>query len=96
MSTYVIANLEIHDRETYGQYEAGFIEIFAKYQGKLLAVDEAQRVLEGGEAPTRTVVLEFPSDLEARRWYDSAEYQELMKHRVAASSGDIRLVTGIG
>jgi len=95
MSTWFVAQLEIRDRERYSQYEAGFLEIFQQYDGRLVAVDEAPRVVEGDWPWTRTVMLEFPDDDAARRWYDSPEYQELVKHRHAASSGNAVLLTGI-
>ena len=47
MTAYVMAQINIHDRSRYGKYEAGFMDIFAKYQGTLLSVDEAPEVLEG-------------------------------------------------
>ena len=47
MSVYLIAQINIHNRERYAQYEAGFMEIFAQYGGEMLAVDEAPTVLEG-------------------------------------------------
>ena len=95
MATWFVAELEIHDRERYSQYEAGFLEIFQKYEGQLIAVDEAPRVIEGEWPHTRTVILKFPDDDAARRWYDSPEYQELVKHRHAASTGNAALLTGI-
>ncbi len=48
MTAYVLAQINIQDRSRYGDYEAGFMDIFAKYQGTLLSVDEAPEVLEGG------------------------------------------------
>ncbi len=95
MSVYLVANIEIHDRDEYGVYEAGFLEIFQRYQGKLLAVDEDQRTLEGDWPYTRTVLVEFPSEEEARRWYHSSDYQALAVHRWAASRAAISIVTGI-
>ena len=86
LSTYLIAQLTIHDREKYADYENGFLEIFAKYNGKLLSVDEEPECLEGSWNFTRSVLLEFPSDEEAKAWYYSDEYQDLVKHRFAASN----------
>ena len=40
MTTYIVATLTIHDRERYSQYEAGFMEIFQRFEGEMLAVDE--------------------------------------------------------
>ena len=47
MSVFVVAQIDIHDRDRYAQYEAGFMDVFAQYDGEILAVDEAPAVLEG-------------------------------------------------
>jgi len=92
VSVFIIGQICIHDRSGYAKYEEGFGAIFARYQGALLSVDEDVEVLEGDWVGTRTVVIEFPSSVEARRWFDSEEYQALAEHRKAASIGNIALV----
>jgi len=94
MSVYLIAQLNIHDRATYDKYVSGFMEIFDKYGGRVLAVDEAARVLEGHWDYARTVLLEFPTQAQASAWYHSAEYQDLAQHRHAASDANIVLIGG--
>ena len=95
MSAYLIATLKIHDRERYGSYEAGFIDIFNRYKGKLLSVDEDVQTLEGDWSFTRTVLVEFPSKEDALDWFQSDEYQALADHRKAASSGSIVMLQGL-
>lgn len=95
MTVYLIANLNIDDRARYGEYEAGFLEIFNRYDGTLLAVDENQDVLEGDYAFTRTVLISFPSREQARAWYESEAYQALAAHRWASSSGSAILIEGL-
>ena len=85
MTAYVLAQINIHDRIRYGDYEAGFMAIFAKDQGDLLSVDEVPEVLEGEWPYTRTVLIGFPSSQDAKDWFMSEEYQELSKHRHAAA-----------
>ncbi|MEQ8693635.1 MAG: DUF1330 domain-containing protein [Pseudomonadales bacterium] len=36
MSAYIVAHITIEDRARYSQYEAGFMAIFQKYQGRML------------------------------------------------------------
>jgi uncharacterized protein (DUF1330 family) len=96
MPVYIVALIEIEDREEYGRYEAGFLDIFSKYQGEILAVDEAPTAIEGQWPATRSVILRFPSEEEAQRWYNSAEYQALAQHRFRASKGNIALIHGLG
>ncbi len=94
MSTYLIARVKIHDRSGYSNYIAGFMEVLAKFKGKLLSVDESPELLEGTWDVTRTVLIEFPGKSEARAWFNSREYQELAKHRLGAADADIVLVQG--
>jgi uncharacterized protein (DUF1330 family) len=95
MPTYVVAQIRIDDRERYGQYEAGFLEIFGKHGGELLAVDDDPRVVEGQWPFTRMVVLRFPDEDAAEAWYRSPEYQKLAEHRFASSEGIVAFAKGI-
>jgi len=92
MTTYLIATINIHDRDEYAKYESGFMDIFAQYSGKLLSVDETPVTLEGEWDYTRTVLIEFPSKTDATAWYESAAYQKLMQHRLAASTANLALI----
>jgi uncharacterized protein (DUF1330 family) len=94
MSVYVMARINIHDRSGYSNYIAGFMAVFARFNGKLLSVDERPELLEGAWDVTRTVLMEFPTRSDAMAWYRSREYQDLAKLRLAASEADIVLVQG--
>ena len=95
MSVYVIAQIRIHDRTAYARYESGFMAIFARYGGEMLAVDETPVTLEGQWEHTRTVIIRFERSTDARAWYDSDAYQELAKHRWEGSTADIAIVAGL-
>ena len=95
MTVYAIATLNINDRERYAQYEAGFMDIFNAYNGAILAVDETPSALEGDWAFTRTVLLSFPSREDLDAWYQSDAYQEILKHRLAASSGNVVVIDAL-
>lgn len=94
MSVYLVAQLNIHDRETYAKYGAAFMGIFNTYGGKLLSVEESPELLEGEWGYMRTVLLEFPSEELAHAWYGSAEYQTIAQHRRAASVANLVLIGG--
>ena len=85
MTVFVVAQITISDREEYALYEAGFLEIFQKYEGTMLSVDENPAVIEGAWNATRSVIISFPSSDAFRAWNDSDEYQEIAKHRYAAA-----------
>lgn len=95
MSIYLIATLEIEDRDSYRRYEEGFMEIFQRFGGELLSVDEAPVVLEGEWTWTRTVLIRFDDSQTALRWYHCEEYQALMRHRLDASNGNVVMIQGL-
>ena len=94
MSVYVVATITIHDRKRYAQYEAGFLEIFARYQGEVAAVSDDAEMLEGEKNFTRLVLARFPDREALMAWYQSPEYQELAQHRFAASDAQVAVIPG--
>ena len=94
MSYYLIAQIDIVDRDGYQAYEAGFMEIFSRYKGTALGVDEQPKLLEGTWPYTRTVLISFPSEEDAMAWYQSDEYQALAQHRFNSSSANIVGIQG--
>jgi uncharacterized protein (DUF1330 family) len=94
MYCYFVAQIKIHDPEEYQKYLDGYDTVFDRYKGKVLAVDDNPAVLEGNWPFTRTVLIRFPDEGEARKWYESAAYRELVKHRHHASDANIVLIDG--
>ena len=95
MSVYIIARFNIHDRSEYDQYSAGFQEVFKKFDGRMLSVDEDPLVLAGTWDDTRSVIIEFPSQQSALAWMNSDDYQAIAKHRDAGSTAHSILVKGL-
>ena len=100
MAAYILAQITIHDRERYSLYENGFFqgrhgEEFVSRGGKFLSVDEAPVVLEGSVEHTRTVLVEFPTQADLEAWHHSEGYQELVKHRHAASTANLVILRAI-
>ncbi len=94
MSSFFLALIDIHDSEGYEKYLAGYDTVFNKFKGKVIAVEDNPRILEGTWPAGRTVMIEFPNDNELRKWYDSTEYQILAKHRKEASVASIAIISG--
>jgi len=94
VSCYFIARIRIHNREEYARYEAGFDEVFARYRGELVAADNHPTVLEGVCRDSRIIVIRFPDEVEAKRWYDSEDYQAIARHRFRSSEANVILVNG--
>ena len=94
MTHYIVARIDIDDRQEYSKYEAGFMGIFSQYDGKILSVDEAPKLIEGNWPVSRTVLIELPSEESAMAWYNSEDYQTLAQHRFASSDGNLVLLKG--
>lgn len=92
MSVYVIAQLSIHDRDRYNQYQARFLEVFRKFKGELLAADENPQTVEGIWDKEKVVLMKFPDTESFEDWAFSDEYQEIAKDRKAGSQATVLLV----
>ena len=94
MSCYFVARIQIHDEAEYARYLARCDEVFARYEGRYLAVDNNPLPLEGESDPGRVVLIEFPNESAFRRWYDSPEYREILAYRLAGADCVAQLVRG--
>jgi uncharacterized protein (DUF1330 family) len=61
---------------------------------KLLVVEETPTLLEGEWPYTRTVMIRFSDENEAKRWYQSDQYQALAQYRFRASRSNLILAKG--
>jgi uncharacterized protein (DUF1330 family) len=96
VSVYIIGSIAVKDRDEYAKYQEGFLDIFSRYNGEVLAVSDEPQIIEGEWPYTRAVVIRFPDGDEARRWYESPEYQALAQHRWQASTASIIALEGLG
>ncbi len=95
MSAYVIAQVEVTDPDRFGEY-AKLASIAAeKHGGRYLARGGETAALEGNWDPPRLVMLEFPSLEQAKRWYDSPEYQQAKQARSGAANMKLIAVEGV-
>lgn len=95
MKCYFMAQIRIHDKEEYTKYLEGIDEVFARYNGKYLAVDTHPVLLEGEWGPGRAVLIEFPSETELHRWYDSEDYRRLLQHRLNSAQCNTIMIRGL-
>ena len=92
---FVVVQIAIQDRDAYHQYEAaGHQEIFDRYGGRLVGLDEDVDVVEGAWPYTRTVVIEFPNKGLARAWYESGEYQAVVGLRHGSTTSNLVILSG--
>ena len=94
MSLYFIANIKINDLNEYQKYVDEVDEIFSKYNGHYLAIDDNPLVLEGKWKYTRSVIIEFNNKADFENWYNSEDYQRILSYRLRAAQCDTILVEG--
>ena len=95
MPAYLVADVEVTDRDLYDEYRKGVAATVAAYGGRFLVRGGAQQVVEGNLRP-RTVVIEFPDLAAARACYDSPEYRAALALRLPVSLADLMIVEGCG
>ncbi len=95
MSAYVIVEVDVTDPQLFAEYAKGVPATIAAYGGKYLVRGGAVDSKEGGWVPKRVVVLEFPSMVQARKWYHSPEYKPLLDMRLKAANAKLILVESV-
>ena len=95
MIHYFVAQIKINDLDEYEKYLDKFDDIFSKYKGEYLAIDESPTPLEGDWNYTKSVLIKFNSKQDFEDWYYSNDYQKILKHRLHSSKCDTILLEGL-
>ena len=95
MAAYRHAHLEVTDPVGYEDYRRQVPALIAAHGGRYLVRGGALTVLEGGWAPKRCVILEFPSAAKLRAWYDSPAYVPLRAIRERTTKSKLVMVEGL-
>ncbi|MBV8778891.1 MAG: DUF1330 domain-containing protein [Alphaproteobacteria bacterium] len=94
MPAYFIAEIEVTNAAGYELYRPLAGASIAQYGGKFLVRGGHAELAEGSPEPARVVVVEFTDMAAAKRWYNSPEYREAIKIRLANSRGRALFVEG--
>ena len=94
MPGYLIANIEVTEPAKFEEYRQKVAPVIAQFGGRYLVRGGEVRRLEGNLPIQRLVVLEFPTVDAALRFYESREYQPLLKTRLASTRSDLVLAQG--
>jgi uncharacterized protein (DUF1330 family) len=94
MPAYILAEVNVTNPAGYEAYRPLAGASVAQYGGRFLVRGGKAELIEGTQEPARLVVIEFPDAAAAKRWYNSPEYQEALKIRLANSTGRVLLVEG--
>ena len=96
ISVFMVVNLTINDLDEYRIYEKGFFLFLQKHNGTFITYDDDRLVLEGIEpVPGRAIIFSFPSEEDADNWWNDEGYQELSKHRRAATDITLQRIKGL-
>ena len=92
----MISEVEVLDEDRAARYRELAAASIAKYGGRYLARGAAPEVLEGEfPAARRVVVVEFPDQATADRWYRSPEYAEALEIGRTVLDRRLLLVPGL-
>ena len=93
MAAYIIAAAcDVTDPAGFEEYQKLAGPTLTSYGGKSVAHSESVEVMEGDWAPLGFMVAEFESVEQAKRWYNSPEYQAALP--MHNSSTNSRLIIG--
>jgi uncharacterized protein (DUF1330 family) len=95
MPAYIIAEVEVTDAAGFEEYRKLVPPTIEKYGGRYVVRGGVTKTLEGGWAPKRLVVLEFPNAEQAQRWYDCEEYRAPKALRIKTTRSRLILVEGV-
>ncbi len=96
MTVYCIAQMRFTDRAAYDRYQARFMDVFRRFDGRLLAADAAPKVVEGTWDREKVVLMSFPDEAAYAAFADSEAYQEISKDRLAGTQAVVLLAKGLG
>lgn len=95
MTVYLTVQLKIKDQEAYQRYSEGFLPVFLKFKGTILAADFDPEVIDGEWDKDRIVILSFPDKGAMMEWLTSDDYQVLAADRAAGADSIALIVQGI-
>ena len=95
MPSYIIATLNsINDPDAFAAYQKSASASFTKYGAKFLLNSRNVETLDGDWQPSGVVVVEFESYEQAKEFYDSPEYQAVIKQRFDSADSAVIIADG--
>ena len=95
MAAYVIVQVDVKDPVRYDAYKRMVPPSLEKFGGRFLVRGGQTHTLEGGWAPKRFVMVEFPSVEQAKAWWASPDYAEAKALRHATAESMMIVAEGI-
>ncbi len=95
MPAYAIVDSNVKNADAMQPYIDKVGATVAPYEGKTLAASTNIAVMEGDWTPKRVVIVEFPSMEQAKAWYNSPAYQEILPIRLDNTDDKFLFVEGL-
>ena len=96
MPAYFLVDVrEIKDTAKMEDYKARVAPVVEKFGGRYVVIGGPFEVVEGSYQPVFPVMIQFPTMDDARRWYDSEEYRDLKRLRLAATVSNAGFMAGV-
>lgn len=93
---YIFGDLTVTDAAYFhAEYMTRVRPVLDRYGAVFLIGQDYPTTLEGDRPLTRAVMVEFESPERALAFYRSAEYQEVIGHRLRSSSTHLYLMEGV-
>ena len=77
------------------EYKKRVLPVVEKYHGKYVVLGGETEVVEGNWKPTYLVMIEFPNQELAKKWYYSEEYRDLKALRLSATESNAAIIAGV-
>lgn len=94
MKTYLILDFQISDLTSFMEYVEQIPTYIQKHGGRYVVEGLKPEVIEGDWAPETLVILEFPSDKNAREFLADPLVQPIFSIRHKSTTGNLILVQG--
>ena len=95
MSAYLITRIDVHDHEAYKKYTEQSPQMLSNFGGQFIVRGGPVQTLEGPPEHRCIVVIKFSNREAAETFYQSPEYQELIKLRHQSTTSELIIVDGI-
>lgn len=95
MAGYVIAQIDLKNKEGYKEYADKVPTTVKNYGGEYLVRAGEFKSIEGEWNFARNVIIKFPSYEKALEWYNSDEYNHIKDLRLKNTEGNLIIIKGV-
>ena|ERR1700737_4398243 len=92
---FLVAEVGVKDADAYKTYASRVQSTLDPYGGKFVAKGGQTETLEGASPAGGVVIIEFPSMQDARQFWDSPAYREILPIRLKSATSRIYLTEGL-